>query len=407
MTPTNTDQRKALEEALYVLTQATSFTTKKARDGHAKAISDLQAALPAHAGVSEADTKLELGDTFMRVLRGIHGDMPDAFADSARLAFVHTLRLTNREITSEPKAQAQEVALQVYNAIRLGRDGHAKAISDLQAALPAHAGVSEADDAAHTATIIQRDLYHDIADELAERIAKITGVDIGEHSSDNDPWMRAKYAADEYLAQPKAQAQAGGVDEVWVWHGLLQSGAAQLIGNKHRASVYVVQAVASEICKLLPAPEASEPAQALPQGAHSSKQRTRAARFVPSADGKIIDDDDFLYDAMLKVTGDFGDDETRISFAQWLCDKLNAPEPSDSGLAPTESKSLAAPPTAGERGAVPEGWTLVPVDEYDQLGCCRRLLEIIAVGDSEDPVKDARAELVAHGFWVEEGAKHG
>lgn len=59
------------------------------------------------------------------------------------------------------------------------------------------------EEAAHTATIIQRDMLHDIADELAERISKITGVEIGEHSSNNDPWMNAKYAADEYLAKPQ------------------------------------------------------------------------------------------------------------------------------------------------------------------------------------------------------------
>ena len=42
----------------------------------------------------------------------------------------------------------------------------------------------------------------------------------------------------------------------------------------------------------------------------------------------------------------------------------------------------------------------VHIDEYDKLGCCRRLLEIIAAGDSADPVKDANDELVAHGFWT-------
>jgi hypothetical protein len=41
----NTDQRKALENALDVLAQATSFLTKKARDDHARAVSDLKAYL--------------------------------------------------------------------------------------------------------------------------------------------------------------------------------------------------------------------------------------------------------------------------------------------------------------------------------------------------------------------------
>ena len=41
----------------------------------------------------------------------------------------------------------------------------------------------------------------------------------------------------------------------------------------------------------------------------------------------------------------------------------------------------------------------IHIDQYDKLECCRRLLEIIATGDSEDPRKDAEDELVAHGFW--------
>jgi hypothetical protein len=73
------------------------------------------------------------------------------------------------------------------------------------------------------------------------------------------------------------------------------------------------------------------------EGAHSSKQRTRNHRFVPSPDGRTIDDDDFLYDASLTVSGDFADDESRHSFAQWLCEKLNAsPSPPPAALEPKE-----------------------------------------------------------------------
>ncbi|MEN5291268.1 hypothetical protein [Stenotrophomonas lactitubi] len=46
--------------------------------------------------------------------------------------------------------------------------------------------------------IKQRDRYHEVADELAARIAAITGVDIGEHSSANCPWQNAIDAAEEY-----------------------------------------------------------------------------------------------------------------------------------------------------------------------------------------------------------------
>jgi hypothetical protein len=81
------------------------------------------------------------------------------------------------------------------------------------------------EESAHTATIIQRDMLHDIADELAERIGLITGVNIGEHSSDNDPWMKAKYAADEYIqllpqpappTAPQDGAPAAEVVDGWV-----------------------------------------------------------------------------------------------------------------------------------------------------------------------------------------------
>lgn len=58
---------------------------------------------------------------------------------------------------------------------------------------------------------------------------------------------------------------------------------------------------------------------------HSSNQRSRVPRFKPGVTGRSIDDDDFIYDAVLLVKGDFKDDDQRLSYAQWLCDKLNAP----------------------------------------------------------------------------------
>ncbi|HHA2922768.1 TPA: hypothetical protein ACOFDN_001111 [Stenotrophomonas maltophilia] len=46
--------------------------------------------------------------------------------------------------------------------------------------------------------IDQRDRYHEVADELADHIATITGADIGEHSSANCPWQNAIEAAEAY-----------------------------------------------------------------------------------------------------------------------------------------------------------------------------------------------------------------
>jgi hypothetical protein len=48
-----------------------------------------------------------------------------------------------------------------------------------------------------------------------------------------------------------------------------------------------------------------------------------------------------------------------------------------------------------------DSYVTIHIDHHDRLECCRRLLEIIAVGDSENPQEDAKQELVAHGFWEE------
>lgn len=72
-------------------------------------------------------------------------------------------------------------------------------------------------------------------------------------------------------------------------------------------------------------------------------------RFSASEDGRLIDDDDFIFDASLRVSGDFGGDEERRAYAQWIADTLNA---ADQAL-PRESH--AAPQTtepAPEAGVV-------------------------------------------------------
>ena len=63
--------------------------------------------------------------------------------------------------------------------------------------------------------IDQRDRYHEMADDLAEHIAAITGVDIGEHSSANCPWQNAIEAAEEYTP---AQAVSNAID-MGYWGG--------------------------------------------------------------------------------------------------------------------------------------------------------------------------------------------
>jgi hypothetical protein len=47
----------------------------------------------------------------------------------------------------------------------------------------------------------ERDAAEEMADQLAAQIAAITGEEIGEHSSSNDPWRNAMLAADEWIAK--------------------------------------------------------------------------------------------------------------------------------------------------------------------------------------------------------------
>lgn len=46
-------------------------------------------------------------------------------------------------------------------------------------------------------------------------------------------------------------------------------------------------------------------------------------RFRVSDDGRTISDEDFIFDVLIRVGGDFGDDALRTSYAQWMCDALN------------------------------------------------------------------------------------
>lgn len=59
-----------------------------------------------------------------------------------------------------------------------------------------------------------RDEYHEMADKLADLIAQLTGVDIGEHSSANSPWDNAVVAAEACLARALVTTTAGAGDKV-------------------------------------------------------------------------------------------------------------------------------------------------------------------------------------------------
>ncbi|MFI2667889.1 hypothetical protein [Micromonospora carbonacea] len=66
----------------------------------------------------------------------------------------------------------------------------------------------DAETRAHGQTVDDRDRFEAMADRLAEAISLLTGADIGEHSSGNDPWMRALDAAEGAMPRPQLTTSA-------------------------------------------------------------------------------------------------------------------------------------------------------------------------------------------------------
>jgi hypothetical protein len=90
----------------------------------------------------------------------------------------------------------------------------------------------------------ERDAYHDKADQLAEKIAQMTGADIGEHSSANCPWDRALDAADEWLAQPVQEPHHACKSDMRV-----NGGALKLALNSLRRGTQSQKEIADELEK--------------------------------------------------------------------------------------------------------------------------------------------------------------
>ena len=92
----------------------------------------------------------------------------------------------------------------VVDAIRRMRAGHV-ACHDLTMKAEAFLAATHAaakSDQLWDQTLQDRDRYHEVADSLAQGIAKHLGADIGEHSSANCPWERALEALDEAQGVP-------------------------------------------------------------------------------------------------------------------------------------------------------------------------------------------------------------
>lgn len=61
---------------------------------------------------------------------------------------------------------------------------------------------------------------------------------------------------------------------------------------------------------------------AAPYLASHMRSQDAKPRFRVGVDGGVIDDDDFLFDALIRIEGYFGEG-ARLAYAQWMADALN------------------------------------------------------------------------------------
>jgi hypothetical protein len=142
-----------------------------------------------------------LGDDAARGVKGLR----DLF--DAKRSKIEKLEAENAQLREECKHwsgmygersdEAQQLREQMAIISRSAHESHqlyADTFSDNEQ-LREQLAKSERD---HDHDLKERDDYHEFADRLADAIAKITGEEIGEHTSGNCPWSAALDAAEGY-----------------------------------------------------------------------------------------------------------------------------------------------------------------------------------------------------------------
>ena len=119
--------------------------------------------------------------------------------EKIRAAIIEAMQDAGREVAFYFAAQARLADIAKADAYQEGFIAGRKS---------AAAPLASAQEAADERTLKQRDEYHDVADDLARYISDMTGQDIGEHSSANNPWFNACEAARDFLQQRDAAPHA-------------------------------------------------------------------------------------------------------------------------------------------------------------------------------------------------------
>ncbi|MBY4730780.1 hypothetical protein K6V90_09570 [Cupriavidus pauculus] len=125
-------------------------------------------------------------------------------SDLETILAAHSADARNGEgvsLTDEQRDAIRHAVVILDHRENFGPNSPSRIASRVLTALLAAPAAPAPKDAEILQIIDERDAYHEIADDLAAQIAAITDVEIGEHSSVNDPWRNAMLAADDFIAK--------------------------------------------------------------------------------------------------------------------------------------------------------------------------------------------------------------
>lgn len=137
------------------------------------------------------------------------------------------------------------------------------------------------DDQLWDQTLRERDNYHEWADKLADSISRFIGLDIGEHSSANNPWARAidmipRGTLTEALT---SRAPAEPVEtEAWL---IRMSDGTRFIHSHNAIADYRSLDPAAKVVELVPRGSGAHPPESAgPASADYSEQLTKAKNLL-------------------------------------------------------------------------------------------------------------------------------
>ena len=169
-----------------------------------------------------------------------------------------------------------------------------------------------------------------------------SAINTAQHGAQGRPCPFGCTTQEEHDAHQSAEPSAQGEPVAWrpgdpIYDDAYVRGVAVGFAEDDSRRTTLLR-IADRIEARASAPSTPPPAvvEAVPLTGLASDMRSPddKPRFRVGADGAVIDDDDFIFDALIRIEGDFGEGQRRV-YAQWIADTLNEADTKlDRGIAP-------------------------------------------------------------------------